>query len=655
MGEIISLFATVGNLRHVPVARITRSRAVALAILSLLVGLVAVPVQAQEEPTSFVIDGSGWGHGVGMSQYGARAMANTGSSVDQIINQYYEGVSIQQMTDVLGPGHWMNADPDPLWIGLAQNQTSLTFHVEGGTAELCKAHDGEGECPTQFASPGEQWEFRALGGGNCQFFQNGNPVGNVGTCRGSIEWNPQPGAVVTIDSLNREYAWGRLRMRPIGSSFHVVLEISLEQYVRGIAEMPPDWHPAALQAQAMAARTYGVRQALQWGEAGEAGDALSNDRKVACWCQLYSTVVDQNYVGYFAEDGDRDIPWTQAIEATAGRIITHPQAPQQSVIIAYYSSSHGGHSDTNVGGLGHSQPAAYLPSKPDPYSVAPEANNPYASWQVTLSAAEIASDYGLDTVTDLAITRQNSPSGSVAEITITGTLGGAETTVVRSGRAFKATMGLRSIFFTVDGSGAAPDSSSCRADVPASGFGDVAAGSVHALDIDCVAHVGVTTGVAEGLYDPAGTVTRWQMALFLTRTAPLLGVSVPTAAPPFTDLDGLPSDTVAAIGSLAAMGVTSGTSATEYSPNRPVTRWQMALFLTRLHALTGFEAPSGSSQGFEDLGDLPEETVLAINRLAQLGVTSGTSATTYSPANDVSREQMASFLARLIRLDGVSG
>lgn len=93
---------------------ITRSRSVALAILSLLVGLVATPVQAQEEAASFVIDGSGWGHGVGLSQYGARAMAATGSSVDQVINQYYEGVAIQQVADVLGPAHWMNADPDPL-------------------------------------------------------------------------------------------------------------------------------------------------------------------------------------------------------------------------------------------------------------------------------------------------------------------------------------------------------------------------------------------------------------------------------------------------------------------------------------------------------------------------------------------------------------
>jgi SpoIID/LytB domain protein len=631
-----------------------RSRAIALTIFSLLVGLVPVGVQAQEAEPTFVIDGSGWGHGVGMSQYGARALAETGHSVEQIFGHYYQGVSVQQVTDVLGPTHWMNADPDPLWVGLAQNQTSLRFSVTGGVAELCKANDGEGECPTQFASPGEQWEFRALGGGQCQFFQNNIAVGNPGTCRGSIEWH-QPGTVIKVESLgNREYAWGRLRMRPIGSNFHVTLEVGVEQYVRGIAEIPPNWHPVALQAQAIAARTYGIRQALRWGDAGENGDSLSNDRKIACWCQLYSTVVDQNYVGYWAEDGPGDIPWVQAIEATAGRILTHPEAPQQTVIIAYYSSSHGGHSDTNVAGLGASPPAAtYLPSRPDPYSIAPEAANPHAKWQVTFTAAEIAAKYSLDTVTDVKITGQHDPSGSVSQVTITGTLGGAETTLVRNGRSFRSTMGMRSIFFTINGQGAIAES--CRGSVPPAGFTDVSSSSIHAADIDCVAHEGVTTGVSPGLYDPKGTVTRWQMALFLTRTAPLLGVAVPTSDPTFTDLGGLSPETVAAIGSLAAMGVTSGTSATEYSPADPVTRWQMALFLMRLHAFAGYEMPSGASQGFTDIDAFPATTVTAINQLAQLGITSGTTATTYSPNNPVTREQMASFLARLIRLDGGVG
>jgi hypothetical protein len=267
---------------------------------------------------------------------------------------------------------------------------------------------------------------------------------------------------------------------------------------------------------------------------------------------------------------------------------------------------------------------------------------------VTFTASQIAAKFGLDTVTGLAVTRQNSPSGSAAEVTIIGTLGGAQTTVVRTGRSFRSTMGLRSIFFTIDGAGVAGPP--CQGEVPAAGFTDVVASSVHLLDIDCVAHVGVTTGIGNGLYDPTGTVTRWQMALFLTRTAPLLGIDIPVSQPGFTDLAGLSSEAVAAIGSLQALGVTSGTTATTYSPAAPVTRGQMALFLTRLHAL-GYEMPPGAPQGFTDITDLPPATILAINQLAELGVTAGTTPTTYSPANDVLREQMASFLARLIRLD----
>jgi hypothetical protein len=191
----------------------------------------------------------------------------------------------------------------------------------------------------------------------------------------------------------------------------------------------------------------------------------------------------------------------------------------------------------------------------------------------------------------------------------------------------------------------------CLTGVPSSGFTDVAPGSVHAGDIDCVAHVGIAAGVGDGRYDPAGVVTRWQMALFLTRTAELLGIDVPVATPAFADLDGLDAEARAAIGSLAAMGLTTGTSATEYSPAAPVTRWQMALFLTRLYALTGSPLPAGDFGGFEDLAGLDEGTISAINRLAELGITTGATPTGYDPFNPVSREQMASFLARLIKLD----
>ena len=82
----------------------------------------------------FRFEGSGWGHGVGMSQYGAQAMASAGMTAEQILTYYYSGTTVKPLSQAVGAQSFMLADPDPLWIGLAQNQTSLRFQVQGGQA-----------------------------------------------------------------------------------------------------------------------------------------------------------------------------------------------------------------------------------------------------------------------------------------------------------------------------------------------------------------------------------------------------------------------------------------------------------------------------------------------------------------------------------------
>ncbi len=100
---------------------------------------------------------------------------------------------------------------------------------------------------------------------------------------------------------------------------------------------------------------------------------------------------------------------------------------------------------------------------------------------------------------------------------------------------------------------------------------------------------------------------------------------------------------------IAYYGITKGTSATTYSPLMSVTREHMALFLTRLAGLVGIEMASDPDDaGFTDIGDLSMESQTAVNQLADLGITMGTSATTYSPADSVTRGQMALFISRLM-------
>ena len=141
------------------------------------------------------------------------------------------------------------------------------------------------------------------------------------------------------------------------------------------------------------------------------------------------------------------------------------------------------------------------------------------------------------------------------------------------------------------------------------------------------------------------------MAIFLARTAAALGVVLPSGeSQGFEDLGGISTEAITAINQIRQLGITTGTSPTTFDPNGVVNRWQMALFLARLHPIVGGILPAGADHGFTDLAGVSAEAVTAINQLAELGITLGTAPGSYSPTNPVVREQMASFLARLIRL-----
>ncbi len=124
--------------------------------------------------------------------------------------------------------------------------------------------------------------------------------------------------------------------------------------------------------------------------------------------------------------------------------------------------------------------------------------------------------------------------------------------------------------------------------------------------------------------------------------------SIPDAG--YTDLAGVPAAAVDAINCISDYGISTGTTATTFDPFAEVARWQMALFITRqvtAHGL-GSALPAGADQGFTDLGGVPAAAVTAINQIAELGISTGTSATTFDPFATVERWQMALFLARTI-------
>ena len=144
---------------------------------------------------------------------------------------------------------------------------------------------------------------------------------------------------------------------------------------------------------------------------------------------------------------------------------------------------------------------------------------------------------------------------------------------------------------------------------------------------------------------------------FLAMTAGTLAVpataSHAQAAGPWTDLGDISGSTLDAIDCVSATEVMFGTSDTEFSPRRYVTRIEMAQFLSR--ALTMVAPPSRSMRdpGFEDLGDVSAGARAAVTHLWNTGITRGTSTTEFSPADNVSRRQMALFLTRLLKAAGI--
>ena len=101
------------------------------------------------------VAGKGWGHGVGFSQYGARAMADAGDSAHEILSHYFPSTVLRQI-NTLSVGSQFVGTEAPMWVGLLQNQPEITFQIEEGAADLC--FDQAGDCSVT-AAKGEKWKW----------------------------------------------------------------------------------------------------------------------------------------------------------------------------------------------------------------------------------------------------------------------------------------------------------------------------------------------------------------------------------------------------------------------------------------------------------------------------------------------------------------
>lgn len=179
---------------------------------------------------------------------------------------------------------------------------------------------------------------------------------------------------------------------------------------------------------------------------------------------------------------------------------------------------------------------------------------------------------------------------------------------------------------------------------PLAGFFDVASSNVHRLAIDCVASVGVTRGLRDGTFNPAGRVTRAQMATFLANIVDRVLTLAPAPDAGFPDV--VPGSTHdASINRLTALGIIRGDASGQFHPDRLVTRANVASFVVRTYEALSQTSQPPSRRWFADTeGNTHSD---AIDRARELGLVRGTSTTTFNPGDPTRRDQMATLLSRM--------
>ena len=337
---------------------------------------------------TFVVSGRGWGHGVGMSQWGAYGYARRGRSYAWILGHYYRGTELtrQPTTQVR--------------VLLAQGRSSLAL---GSSVEF-RVRDATGKVHRLQAG-----ELR-LG-----------PALRIKT-KGAEKAEPLPGPLTFMPgatplSLGRPYR-GWMQVSVIDKKLQVVNLVSLESYLYGVVpdEVPDDWPPEALKAQAVAARSY----------------ALAT-RKTGGTFDLYDDTRSQVYGGVNAER----FATTAAVDATARQVVTY----RGRVAVTYFFSTSGGRTAAIQDAWPGARPVPYLVSVPDPHDTA----SPYHRWgPVVFSAQPLRKKLRLPAALLDVRTTQN-PSARVSNVIVVSPLG----QVTVSGSDVRTLLGLRSTWFRV--------------------------------------------------------------------------------------------------------------------------------------------------------------------------------------------------------------
>ncbi|MDO9484578.1 MAG: SpoIID/LytB domain-containing protein [Actinomycetota bacterium] len=406
------------------------------------------PIDPCGPPDSFSLTGSGYGHGVGLSQWGAYGMAKEGFDASSIVAHYYPGTTVAPVQD----------DMD-IRVNLFYRVASAKMRAEaldagGGPIEVTVG----GTVVT--GGPSDVFTFNVAGGVvNVQRTVNGqtSPLGTAPSV--TVKWAGNrdsgsaggPATAVNVIGPNgsfttpgHRYRYGKMEViattSPNGPRLNIVNQLRVhDEYLYGISEVSNSWPDAAMQAQVIAARSYAMAK------------IAAGERK-ACNCSLDDgdgPYGDQFFVGWAKASSAKGDRWLAAVNATFGSETTGIAALYNGQpISAFYSASTGGITNSSKDVWGGALP--YSTNVDDHWSLS--ADNPNASWTVNVPQAAMAAAFAVPGIWKVSVA-ERLPSGAVR--TFAGTLqDGSQRTI--SGDTMRSKLGLKSSYINAVNGQAVP-------------------------------------------------------------------------------------------------------------------------------------------------------------------------------------------------------
>jgi stage II sporulation protein D len=316
-----------------------------LALLTtLLVLSVSATAAGAATSSNFTIRGAGFGHGIGLSQYGAYGYAAHGSNSRDIVLHYYNGTRIGNMAGRT--------------IRVLLQSGKGTIWVSGATR--AGNHKLDSTKSYRLVRKGLAVELRSSGGKR------------IATMDGVVSVSSSSGSFVlggrALNGLSDGRYRGTLEVRPSTFSGLVAVNaLNLDSYIQGVivGEMPTSWPQQALEAQAIVARSY----------------ALTTDAGGAVFDQ-YPDTRSQMYYGMSRETKGTN----QAVQSTAGQVVMYGDR----VASTYYFSTSGGRTENIENSWPGSSSVPYLRSVEDPY----DNLSPRHRWRFVWSKSQLDAKLG---------------------------------------------------------------------------------------------------------------------------------------------------------------------------------------------------------------------------------------------------------------------